>query len=61
MAIRLFVEPQRLWLYGFNPFPLRDFPYLVSLAGAEKITPLHIHCLYRGTSHKRCGSTACVG
>ena len=22
----------------FNPFPLRDFPYLVSLAGAEKIT-----------------------
>ena len=26
------------WLYGFNPFPLRDFPYLVSLAGAEKIT-----------------------
>ena len=27
-----------LRLYGFNPFPLRDFPYLVSLAGAEKIT-----------------------
>ena len=22
----------------FNPFPLRDFPYLVLLAGAEKIT-----------------------
>ena len=25
-------------LLFFNPFPLRDFPYLVSLAGAEKIT-----------------------
>ncbi|MBP3671845.1 MAG: hypothetical protein J6J06_07775 [Bacteroidaceae bacterium] len=47
-----------LWLYKFNPFPLRDFPYLTTFAGAEKITPLHIHCLSRGTSHKRCGSTA---
>ena len=49
-AIPLFVEPQRLWLVAstdketpkfavfFNPFPLRDFPYLTSFAGAEKIT-----------------------
>ena len=49
-ALRLFVESRRSRLVAgtdketqylrcfFNPFPLRDFPYLVSLAGAEKIT-----------------------
>ncbi|MBE6307605.1 MAG: hypothetical protein E7084_08150 [Bacteroidales bacterium] len=47
-----------LWLYDFNPFPLRDFPYLTSFAGAEKVTPLHTYLPHRGTSHKRCGSTA---
>ena len=58
LAIRLFVESRRSRLVAgtdketpkfavfFNPFPLRDFPYLTSFAGAEKITPLHIHCLY---------------
>ena len=45
MAIWYFVEPQALWLYGFNPFPLRDFPYLVSLAGAEKVALRLILCL----------------
>ena len=27
----------------FNPFPLRDFPYLTTFAGAEKVTPLHTY------------------
>jgi len=50
-------EPQASWLYalsipfaysqqrlyGFNPFPLRDFPYLTTFAGAEKVTPLHTY------------------
>ena len=57
LAVWQFVESRRSRLVAgtdketpkfavfFNPFPLRDFPYLVSLAGAEKITPLHIHCL----------------
>ena len=70
LAVWQFVESRRSRLVAgtdketpkfavfFNPFPLRDFPYLTTFAGAEKITPLHIHCLYRGTSHKRCGSTA---
>ena len=54
LALWYFVEPQRLWLVAgtdkengifavfFNPFPLRDFPYLTTFAGAEKITPLQI-------------------
>ena len=54
-------EPRASWLYDFNPFPLRDFPYLVSLAGAEKVTLRLILCLYRGTSRERRGSTTCVG
>ena len=55
-AIRYFVEPQRLWLVSgtdketpkfavfFNPFPLRDFPYLTTFAGAEKVT-LRLYCI----------------
>ena len=84
LAVWQFVESRRSRLVAgtdketpkfavfFNPFPLRDFPYLTPFAGAEKVTLRLILCLYRGnvhskwyslsvlaTSHKRCGSTPC--
>ena len=57
LAIRLFVESRRSRLVAgtdketpkfavfFNPFPLRDFPYLTTFAGAEKVTLRLILCL----------------